>query len=228
MAVLFSRIEEEMDCPKEVVIWNYWDREHLTGTHYLHYENARVIAEKGDWCLSEFEVKIPFIPLRVLTRNFAYMESPVHMRTIHIGKLSMLEQDFYFQDQGPTACKVVLENRIRLPMPEWMANLLMPLWRKFSRKWFYATWIEDVPMRHRRWRVWQLGFRDFVGVDYINQKKMKPADRGKTIRLHPVELPLKKSTPIKKEGWPRIKTDSIEMGYETNARNPKSPTNSSL
>lgn len=228
MAVLYSKIEQDMDCAKEVVIWNYWDREHLTGTHYQHYCNVRVLAENDNWCLGEYTVKLPLIPFKVITRNFAYLDSPQHFKSIHIGKFSLLEQDFYFEDKGPTACKVTLENRMRLPIPEIVAKLLQPLWEKFTRRWFYATWEEDLAMRHRRWKVWQLGFRDFTGIDYINQKKAKPKDRGESVRFHPVELPVKKSTPIGKDGWPRLFSKSVELGYETTTEPPESSTDSAL
>lgn len=220
MGVLYSKIEQDMDCPKEVVIWNYWDREHLTGTHYHHYSVVRVVAEQDNWCLCESSVKLPIIPLNVTTRNFAYMAAPDRMRTIHIGKLTTLEQDYHFEDVGPEACKVTLENRMRLPLPAFVVKGLQPLWRRFTTKWFYATWEEDLPMRRRRWKVWKLGFRDFAGIDYINQKKAKPEGRGNAARHHPVELPVKKSTPIGEEGWPRLFAKSVEVGYGSTTDSP--------
>ena len=46
MAVLFSRCEKEMDCSKEVVIWNYFDHEHVVGTNYKYYNKFNIVAEK--------------------------------------------------------------------------------------------------------------------------------------------------------------------------------------
>ena len=164
MGVLYSKIIKDMDCPKEVIIWNYWDREHLTGTHYLHYSKVRVVAEQDNWCLAEFLVKLPVIPAQLRSYNFAYMSTPDHMHTIQFGKLTTLKQDFYFESDGPEACKVTLENRMHIPFPDAVTNWLQPIWRKYTLKWFYTTWEEDSPMRRRRWKVWKLGFRDFSPV----------------------------------------------------------------
>jgi hypothetical protein len=217
MITLYSKIEQDMDCPMEVVIWNYWDREHLTGTHYLHYSNVRVVAEKDNWCLTELYLKHPLIPFNMVSRVFSYMENPEHMRSIHLGKIMHLEQDFHFSKTAPEACKVFLEQRLRLPLPKLFKKLLEPIWRKLTLKWFAPVWDEDAPMRLRRWKVWQLGFKDFSGIDYINQKKKKPEDRGSTLRHHPVDLPIKSSTPIMNEGWPRLFKKSVEIGYGSSA-----------
>ena len=38
------------------------------------------------------------------------------------------------------------------------------------KKWFVKVWEEDMPMRERRLKVWKLGFVDFKGIDFINEK----------------------------------------------------------
>ena len=114
-------------------------------------------------------VKLPLIPLYVVTQNFGHMPESNHMSTVHFGKFTQLRQDFYFKDNGPEACTVTLENRMSIPLPKFVVNWLQPIWQRFSTKWFIATWEEDLPMRLRRWKVLKLGFRDFVGIDYYYQ-----------------------------------------------------------
>jgi hypothetical protein len=218
MITLYSKIEKDMvDCPMEVVIWNYWDREHLTGTHYLHYRNVQVVAEKENWCLTKLYLTHPVIPLKLVSHVFSYMENPGHMRSIHLGKIMHLEQDFYFSKTGPESCKVTLEQSLRLPLSKLFKKPLEPIWKKLTLKWFIPVWDEDSRMRLRRWKVWQLGFKDFSGIDYINQKRPKPEERESTLRHHPVELPIKISTPISTEGWPRLFKNSVEIGYGNSA-----------
>ena len=48
---LQAQYQANMDCPKEVVMWNYYDHEHLVGTHYKLYNKARIVAERDDWAL---------------------------------------------------------------------------------------------------------------------------------------------------------------------------------
>ena len=79
-----------------------------------------------------------------------------------------------------------------------LALALQPLFERVIRRWFHDTWIEDAPMRVRRWKVWKLGFRDFRGLDYVNEKTAKPegaaqglgrlledtADEGRELAAH--------------------------------------------
>ena len=62
--------------PKELLIWNYCDHEHVVGTHFEHYKKVRIIFEKDNFCFSERIAKLPFIPfyfteveLEILTNN---------------------------------------------------------------------------------------------------------------------------------------------------------------
>jgi len=212
MATLYSKIEQEMDCPKEIVIWNYFDHEHVVGTHYKSYDTIRIRAEKDNWCLAERSFKLPYIPFIVVSRNFSYLESEYCMKSFHIGKTGlMLVQDFQFKDLGPDRCLVTLESRLEVPG---IFKILESLFAKFTIRWFYATWDEDHPMRLRRWKVWKLGFKNFIGIDYINQRVPKPAGRENETRPYPLELPVPKSTNITGEGYKRPFTKSVEVGYE--------------
>ena len=49
--LLTAKFRAEMDCPKEVVMWNYYDHEHLVGTHYK-INATRVLAEPDDRTLA--------------------------------------------------------------------------------------------------------------------------------------------------------------------------------
>ncbi len=211
MAELYSKIEQVMECPKEIVIWNYWDHEHVVGTHYKSYSNIKIFAEKDNWCLCERRFKLPFIPIPVVSRNFSIVETPNLMKSFHIGKLAMLEQTFHFEDLPNDHCKVTLESRMKVP--GFIKVIIQPFFLKFTTRWFFATWDEDHPMRLRRWRVWKLGFKNFQGIDYINEKTEKPEGREEELRPYPLELPVKKSTQIGREGYSRPFAKSIEVGY---------------
>jgi hypothetical protein len=61
---LQAQYQADMDCPKEVVMWNYYDHEHLVGTHYKLYDRARVVAERDDWALVYRSKRMPLLPFR--------------------------------------------------------------------------------------------------------------------------------------------------------------------
>ena len=210
MAVLFSRCEKEMDCSKEVVIWNYFDHEHVVGTHYKYYNKFNIVAEKGDWTLVERFYRLPIIGLRTSSYGFMYLDNPNLIRSIQFGKLGLtMDQQIHLTDIGTDRCLVACEYRLEAPF------FLKPfegLWRRITDRWFIATWDEDAPMRVRRQQVWKLGFRDFVGIDYINRKTAKPADLPND-RRYPIELPVPKTKGRKDGTYERPFEASVEVGY---------------
>src|SRR2546428_329044 len=83
MATLTATCSMDMDCPKEVVVWNYYDHEHVVGTHYKYYSEFRILAERDDWCLVERFYKLPIVNLRASSLGFMFMESPNLIRSLH-------------------------------------------------------------------------------------------------------------------------------------------------
>ena len=210
MAVLFSRCEKEMDCSKEVVIWNYFDHEHVVGTHYKYYDKFNIVAEKDDWTLVERFYRLPIIGLKTSSYGFMYLENPNLIRSIQFGKIGLvLDQTIHLTDIGPDRCLVATEYRFKAPL---FVKALAPLWKLITDRWFINTWDEDAPMRLRRQQVWNLGFRDFVGIDYVNQKKPQP-EGVPSNRPYPVQLPVPKTKGRKDGEYERPFATSVEVGY---------------
>ena len=209
MTVLYSESTREMDCPREVVIWNYFDHEHVVGTHYKNYNHVRVLAEEDGWCLVDRAYKLPIINLKTSSVGFMQLVDPHHIKSYQMGTMGLLlDQDIYFEDLPNGRCRV--KGTYRLEVPNAL-RFLQPLWARITKRWFDLTWDEDAPMRLRRWKVWKLGFRDFRGIPYINNKTNRPKDDE--VRPYPIELPTPKITPIKGEGISRIFSKSDELGY---------------
>jgi hypothetical protein len=199
-----------MDCSKEVVIWNYFDHEHVVGTHYKYYNKFNIVAEKDDWTLVERFYRLPIIGLKTSSYGFMFMESPNLIRSIQFGKIGLvLDQTIHLTDIGPDRCLVATEYRLKAPF---FFKLLAPLWKSITDRWFINTWDEDAPMRLRRQKVWNLGFRDFVGIDYVNQKKPQP-EGVPSNRPYPVQLPVPKTKGRKDGEYERPFATSVEVGY---------------
>src|SRR6266852_3422515 len=79
---LLSQFRAEMDCPKEVVMWNYYDHEHLIGTHFKLYDKARVLVERDDLALVYRSKRMPFLPFYSGGIALQYMEGNT-MKTFH-------------------------------------------------------------------------------------------------------------------------------------------------
>jgi hypothetical protein len=211
MATLTAICSRDMECPKEVVVWNYYDHEHVVGTHYKYYTHFKIVAEHGDWCLVERFYKLPIINLKASSLGLMYMESPNVIRSIQFGKLGLhLHQEIRLDDLGPDRCRVTCTYTMDVPF---FARPFEGLYRRILARWFDDTWVEDAPMRLRRWKVWKLGFRDFRGIDYINEKTAPPENAGSEHRPARVQLPVPKTQ--KKTGalYERPFDESVEVGY---------------
>jgi hypothetical protein len=210
MTELRSKFSEEVCFPKGLIIWNYFDHEHIVGTHFAHYHQVRVLAEADNWCFSQRSATLPLIPIKMWATQFSYLMSENRMRSFHFGPFGLLlEQDFHFEDVGRQGCRVTVESRMQVPQ---IFGWLQPCFHSVMRRWFYSVWAEDMEMRERRLRVWQLGFRDFVGLDYVNDKTAGP-DRPDTERPYPIRLPVPKVTDIARGGIARPFRTSKKLGY---------------
>jgi hypothetical protein len=206
---LQAQFAAEMDCPKEVVMWNYYDHEHLVGTHFKLYDKARVLAEKDNWCLVFRSKRMPLLPFYTGGIGFMYMDGNT-MKSFHKDTIGfMLEMEALFTDLPNDRCRVNVTYRINTHP---FFKIFHGMFTKLFEKWFWATWEEDAPMRLRRWKVHKLGFKDFVGIDYINKKSTKPAKLEYPPYIF--DPPVKTSSPIKTAtGIKRPFDHSTELGY---------------
>lgn len=208
-ATLTLKCEGEMDCPKEVVMWNYYDHEHLVGTHYKYYNKARVIAEEGSWALVYRKMKMPFLPFHCSGIALQRMEGDV-MKTCHKDSVGfMLEMEVHFKDLPNDRSHMTVIYKINTHP---FFNLFEPFFQKLFKGWFEEVWKEDAPMRLRRWKVYKLGFKDFHGIDYINKRLSKP----KNLEVPKYEFipPIKSYSTISTvDGIERPFNRSIELGY---------------
>lgn len=206
-ATLRLEFTQEMDCPKDVVIWNYYDHEHLLGTHYKYYLEARILAEKKDWALLYRKMKMPFLPFSNSTLALQYMDGDV-MKVFHrdiMGFLLEMEVHFFDLPNDRSSIKVIYKIACHP-----FFKLFEKYFQKVFTAWYEGTWREDEPMRLRRWRVHKLGFQDFVGLDYVNKKQPQPQ---LSKRPYVFEAPVPSNARIKTAGQKRPFDHSIEIGY---------------
>lgn len=206
---LTLKCKREMDCPKEIVMWNYYDHEHLVGTHYKYYNSARVLAERDDWALVYRKMKMPFLPFHCSGIALQFMDGNV-MKTFHKDSIGfLLEMEVHFKDLPNNRSLMTVIYKINTHP---VFKLFEPIFQKLFQGWFEATWREDAPMRLRRWKVHQLGFKDFSGIDYINKKLPKPEQME--IKKYEFNPPIKSFSSINtKDGLDRPFGNSVEIGY---------------
>lgn len=206
---LTAQFHAEMDCPKEVVMWNYYDHEHLVGTHFKLYNRARVLAERENWSLVYRSKRMPLLPFYTGGVGFQYMDGNT-MKSFHMDSIGfLLEMEALFTDLPEDRCRVTVTYRINAHP---FFKLFEPLFQRLFKRWFWATWEEDAPMRLRRWKVHRLGFKDFGGLDYINRKGVR--NRDARPGAYVFDPPVRSASPIKTiTGIERPFDHSTEIGY---------------
>jgi len=200
--------------PKDLIIWNYWDHEHIVGTHFKHYKKVNILFEDEKVCFSERWAKLPFIPFYLKTTDLCVMVNENQMDVFHYALFSMVfcKQTFKFKEDLQGHCKVTKYDYLQVPK---FMKFLQPIFNKIMQKWFVKVWEEDMPMRDRRLKVWKLGFEDFKGIEYINDPQSRKID--KLNNDYKVKLPIPKITHIKNKSsektFVRIINKSRHIGY---------------
>lgn len=210
---LTASAELEMDCAKDIVIWNYYDHEHVVGTHYKQYTAARVIAEKDDWCLVERSYRIPIFRIKNRSLGMMYRESEDIFRSLQYGAFgTVFYQKLWIKEIDADRCLVGSSYEVEIPkIFKPVFPVIQKLFQRMMKKWFHAVWEEDAPMRLRRAQVLKLGFRDFVGIDYINRKTQAPEKPN--VPLPKLILPVAKPLMADHREVKRPFSRSQEVGY---------------
>ena len=200
--------------PKKLLLWNYFDHEHIVGTHFEHYKKVNILYENEKCCYSERWSKIPFFPFYFKTTDLLVLSNDNQFEVFHSMFFNFIKgkQIFTFQEIDNENCKVTRYDYLEIPK---VLKFLQPIFDRIMKIWFVKVWEEDMPMRERRLKVWNLGFNDFKGIDYINDPNLKRETISK--RPYDVKLPIPKITQIKKDDavktFVRLFKKSKHIGY---------------
>ena len=163
-------ISREVNVSREVCLWNTWDHEHLYFVH-KQFEFAKMLYEDSHVAFIRTKVKIPFLPiyLNCLHTMTSLKNGDVMViDTLPFGVLSKLEMRYI--ELGTKKTK--LQNLYSLDVPVFFYPIkcLVP---RIIQKWNDINWAEDLPIKMRRQKALDMGFRDFYGRD-VNNKVRDP------------------------------------------------------
>ena len=200
--------------PKKLLIWNYWDHEHTVGTHFEYYKKVKILFENEKECHSERWAKLPYLPFYIKSTDVCFLKNENQMEVFHTTffKLIKCKQIFLFKENLENQCEVTRQDFLEIPK---FLKFLQPIFDMIMKKWFVDIWDEDSPMRERRLKVWKLGFKDFEGINYVNDPNIK--ERDIINKEYQLELPLPKITHINKgqknKIFKRLFSKSKHVGY---------------
>lgn len=192
--VLLVKNEKICDCSAEVAKWNYWDHEHLDVIHDS-YVSSDCLYEKNNVYFCIHKIKIPIFsflhvqtPMLVIQQNETTMYSIVQQLGI-ISKTTITINPI-----NDKKCKI--EMNYEFYLNGWR-KILKPLLKRLIPIWSERVYREDLPIKLRRQKYLELGFKDFQGMPPLEnrqpisiKKTVLPIPRPKkSIRdLHPLKI----------------------------------------
>ena len=198
------------------LIWNYWDHEHIVGTHFLHYKKVNIVFEQNNFCFSERWAQMfsPFgfpYPFYFKTNDLCILTNDNRMDVFHSAFFDIIKchQTFIFEEKSENETKVTRYTYLQIPK---LFKFLQPLYDKMFQLWFDNVWEEDLAMRERRVKLWNMGFVDFKGLDYVNDPNI-PRKIVNKREPYVLKLPIPKITQIKQDESEKIKGSGSEKTF---------------
>jgi hypothetical protein len=147
-------------CSAEVLKWNYWDGEHLVPVH-KGYKSAKVLYQGTNFSLCLFLTRLPVLMLAIPTLAFVVQHSRYRQLTYALQLVFLSKTEIAIQPINSHTCNVSVNYKFALPFP---FSLLKGLLETMLPRWFVTVYNEDMPLRIRRQRVLDAGFKDYRGM----------------------------------------------------------------
>jgi len=160
--ILKREFKRRIDVHASVVWWNYWDIEHFTTVHKA-YTNVKMLFENENMYIVALTWRLPI---------FSFFKSSGICTTIKTGKYKLEDyQSTFFNIAVKTEIEIeeigemssLIISRYQFFLHGWR-RILAPFMYKMMAVWNQKVWDEDLPLKIRRQRVKEFGFKDFKGL----------------------------------------------------------------
>jgi hypothetical protein len=170
MKIIEKEFVREIDAAKAVVLWNYWDHEHLFVVH-KNYTDARIIYEDQKMAVYLLTFKLPvFSFMKSKSLNVMIQKTPEIIKVYNVGLFNLLSAT-------TITVKELEKDKTRITMnykfvlTGWR-TLLAPFLNFMIAKWNQQVWDEDLPIKLRRQKALRMGFKDFIGLPKNIQERI--------------------------------------------------------
>ena len=166
------KIERTIEVSKEVCLWNTWDHEHLYFVH-KQFNQAKILTENEKSVAIETHMKVPYLPIRLKGLHLLFELSERNVLvidTLPFGVRVQLLMRYIENSEKQTT----LINQYEIDLPWFLAPLSIIL-KKIIPRWNEVNWLEDMPLKLRRQKALDLGFRDYHGItkNPLENKKLR-------------------------------------------------------
>jgi len=168
--ILEINIKKIIECSKEVAFWNYWDHEHLDVVHD-GYKKSDILYDNSNYLFRLDLIKIPLIPfLKFMTPIFMVQHDEETLITyaVQFGVLS--KTTISIKTLEKSKCEINMNYKFYLN--GWRI-ILRPFLNKMIPVWNEKVWKEDYPVKIRRQKILDMGFKDFYGLPKEIENRIK-------------------------------------------------------
>jgi len=177
----------KVPCSADVLLWNYWDGEHLEPIHG-GYASAKLLYMGANFSLFTFRAKPPFLPFSIPTISLTVQHKQYLQFTYALQLFLLSKTEIRIKPETEYSCLV----RVTY---SWIIPAYIPFIRSFLRravsKWFANVYQEDLPLRVRRQRVINAGFSDYEGMPVHNHGQIDASSSKRHNLSYHFKQPLK-------------------------------------
>ena len=160
-SILEVEIYKEIDCAAEVAKWNYWDHEHLDVIHG-GYEQVDILYDNDNFSFGFSTLKIPLIPFLSAKSPLFLVQHDENTQFTFASQFGVISKTtIKIFPESRNSCNITMNYKFYLN--GWRI-LLKPILSKLIPIWNEKVWQEDLPVKLRRQKVIDMGFKDFWGL----------------------------------------------------------------
>ena len=193
-SILEIEIKKEIECSAEVAKWNYWDHEHLDVIHG-GYEEVDILYDSNNFAFGISTLKIPVIPFLTAKSPLFLVQHDKNTQFTFASQFGVLSRTtIKVESLSRNSCKIVMNYKFYLN--GWRI-ILKPILKRLIPIWNEKVWQEDLPVKLRRQKVIDMGFKDFWGLPKeINERNFDgniefklpiPRPKNSTRDRHPLK-----------------------------------------
>ena len=195
ISILEIEIKKEIECSAEVAKWNYWDHEHLDVIHG-GYEKVDILYDNNNFSFGMSTLKIPVIPFLKARSPLFLVQHDENTQFTFASQFGVLSKTtIKIKPETRSSCKIVMNYKFYLN--GWRI-ILRPILSRLIPIWNEKVWQEDYPVKLRRQKVVDMGFKDFWGLPKdINERNFNgkiefklpiPRPKNSTRDRHPLRV----------------------------------------
>ena len=194
-SILEIEIKKEIECSAEVAKWNYWDHEHLDVIHG-GYKKVDILYDSNNFSFGMSTLKIPVIPFLSARSPLFLVQHDENTQFTFASQFGVLSKTtIKIKPKTRSSCKIGMNYKFYLN--GWRI-ILKPILSRLIPIWNEKVWQEDFPVKLRRQKVVDMGFKDFWGLPKdINERNFNgkiefklpvPRPKNSTRDRHPLRV----------------------------------------